>query len=111
MGLNRASTMNLNIRYGGLAMSMLAQAATYELRKSLSAEYKKWNARHLADEVLAWNDGDIRVKDDTIIVTLYGHSDYLKTEEFINLPQKLMQKNIDPHIPWLYNYKLDFRFK
>jgi len=111
MGLNRASTMNLNIRYAKLAMSMLAQAATYELRKNLIADYKKWDARHLANELLAWNDGDIRVKDDTIIVTFYGSSDYLKKEEYINLPEKLMQNNINPYIPWLYNYKLDFRFK
>ena len=111
MGLNRASTMNLNIRYGSLAMSMLAQGAIHELRKNLKNEYKKWDARHVANEILAWNDGDIKVKDDTIIVTLYGHSDYLDTEEYTNLPQKLMKNNIDPHIPWLYNYKLDFKFK
>jgi hypothetical protein len=111
MGLNRASTMNLNIRYANLSMAMLAQAATYELRKNMTGDYKKWNARHIANEVLAWNDGDIKVKDDTIIVTFYGSSDYIKKEEYINLPAKLIQRGIDPHIPWLYNYKLDFRFK
>jgi len=111
MNLNRASTMNLNIRYGNLAMAMLAQAATYELRKNLTGVYKKWNAKHLANEVLAWNDGDVRVKNDTIIVTFYGTSEYIKKEEYINLPDKLMQNGIDPYIPWLYNYKLDFRFK
>jgi len=111
MGLNRASTMNLNIRYAKLAMSMLAQAATYELRKNLKTDYKKWDAKHLANELLAWNDGDIRVKEDTIIVTFYGTSDYLKTEEYINLSEKLVHNNINPHIPWLFNYKLDFRFK
>ena len=35
----------------------------------------------------------------------------LKKEEYVNLPAKLIQNGIDPHIPWLYNYKLDFRFK
>jgi hypothetical protein len=111
MGLNRASTMNLNIRYANLSMAMLAQAATYELRKNMNCDYRKWDARHLSNEVLAWNDGDIKVKDDTIIVTLYGSSDYIKKDEYINLPNKLIQSGIDPHIPWLYNYKLDFRFK
>jgi hypothetical protein len=62
MGLNRASTLNLNIRYANLAMAMLAQAATYELRKNLTHDYKTWDARHLSNEVLAWNDGDVRVK-------------------------------------------------
>jgi hypothetical protein len=111
MGLSRASTMNLNIRYANLSMAMLAQAATYELRKNMTCEYRKWNARHLANEVLAWNDGDIKVRDDTIIVTFYGKSDYIKKDEYVNLPAKLTQSGIDPHIPWLYNYKLDFRFK
>ena len=111
MNLNRAATMNLNIRYGNLAMAMLAQAATYELRKNLTGVYKKWNAKHLANEVLAWNDGDVRVKNDTIIVTFYGSSQYIKKNEYINLPEKLKQNGINPHIPWLYNYKLDFRFK
>ena len=61
--------------------------------------------------MLAWNDGDVRVKDDTIIVTSYGASQYIKKKEYINLPEKLKQNGINPHIPWLYNYKLDFRFK
>lgn len=111
MGLNRASTLNLNIRYAKLALAMMAQAATYELRKNLKNEYKKWDARHLANEILAWNDGDIRVKGDTIIVTFYGNSNYLNKDEFINLPQKLIQRKIKPNIPWLYDFKLDFRFK
>ena len=109
--LNRASTMNLNIRYANLSMAMLAQATTYELRKNMTGDYKRWNARHIANEVLAWNDGDIKIQDDTIIVTFYGSSDYIKKEEYVNLPAKLIQNGIDPHIPWLYNYKLDFRFK
>ncbi len=110
MGLNRASTMNLNIRYAKLAMAMLAQAATYELRKNLTDDYKKWNARHLANEVLGWNDGDISVKGDTIVVSFYGSSEYINKDEFINLPEKLIQNNINPRIPWLYDFKLDFRF-
>ena len=34
MGFNRASTFNLNIRYGKLSLAMIAQAATYEFRKN-----------------------------------------------------------------------------
>ena len=111
LGLNRASTLNLNIRYANLAMAMLAQAATYELRKNLTHDYKTWDARHLSNEILAWNDGDVRVKDDTIIVTFYGPSQYRKKEEYIDLPNKLLSQGINPKIPWLYDFKLDFRFK
>jgi hypothetical protein len=27
------------------------------------------------------------------------------------LPQILESENVDPRIPWLYNFKLDFRFR
>jgi hypothetical protein len=67
----------------------------------------RWNAEYLGREVLAWVDGDIRVKDDTIVVTFYGAPDHLDP----SLPGILQAENIDPHIPWLYNFKLDFRFK
>ncbi len=59
-------------------------------------------------------DGDLRVKDDTIIVTFYNapQADTLK-DHYINLPQKqkLETEGIDPRVPWLYNFKVDFRFK
>jgi len=30
---------------------------------------------------------------------------------YTGLPDKLEQEGVDPRVPWLYNYKLDFRFK
>jgi len=111
MGLNRASTLNLNIRYGKLALAMMAQAATYQLRTRLKDEYKKWDATHLANEILAWSDGDIRAEGDTIVVTFYNPPTYLNIDQYINLPDVLLKENIDPKIPWLYNFKLNFRFK
>jgi hypothetical protein len=111
MGMARASTHNLNIRYAKLSLDMIAQAATYQLRKKLKNEYQRWNAEHLSKEVLAWSDGDIKVKDDTIIVTFYQAPKHLNPNDFINLPNKLRRENINPKIPWLYNFKLDFRFK
>ena len=32
-------------------------------------------------------------------------------QHYEDLPKKLERKQVDPRIPWLYNYKLDFRFK
>jgi len=111
MGLNRASTLNLNIRYAKLALDMMGQAATYGLRTKLKGPYQTWNAEHLGREMLAWADGDIRVKEDTIIVTFYGACEHLDTNQYTNLPGILQAEGIDPRIPWLYNFKLDFRFK
>lgn len=112
MGFDRASTFNLNVRYGRMSLALLAQAATYELRKKLPEPYNRWNSTHLADAVFSKMDGDIRVNDDTIIVTCYNAPEELNLQKnYKGLPTKLASEGINPKIPWLYDYKLDFRFK
>lgn len=112
MGFDRASTFNLNIRYGKMSLALLAQAATYELRKKLPKPYSRWNSTHLADALFKKLDGDIRVKDDTIIITCYNAPKKLNLQNnYKDLPAKLIAEGINPKIPWLYDYKLDFRFK
>jgi len=112
MGFDRASTFNLNIRYGKMSLALLAQAATYELRKKLPKPYNRWNANHLADAVFSKMDGDIRVLNDTIIVTCYNAPKELNLKQnYQGLPSKLMAQGINPKIPWLYDFKLDFSFK
>jgi len=112
MGWRRASTMNLNIRYGKMSLALIAQAATYQLRQKLQKPYKNWTAKHLADSVFRGIEGDLRVKNDTIIVTFYDFPEDLNIKTYYeNLPEKLISEGIDPRIPWLYNFKLDFKFK
>jgi hypothetical protein len=112
MGFDRASTFNLNIRYGKMSLALLAQAATYQFRQKLPKPYNRWNSTHLADSVFTKIDGDIRTKDDTIIVTCYNAPKELNLHKhYQNLPAKLTSEGINPKVPWLYNYKLDFRFK
>lgn len=112
MGFDRASTFNLNIRYGKMSLALLSQAATYQFRQKLPKPYKRWNATHLADAVFGKIDGDIRVKDDTIIITCYNVPKELNLQNhYENLPEKLEAEGIDPRVPWLFDFKLDFRFK
>ena len=112
MGFDRASTFNLNIRYGKMSLALLAQAATYQFRQKLPKPYNRWNSTHLADAVFAKIDGDIRVKDDTIIITCYNAPKELNLQNhYQSLPAKLISEGINPKVPWLYDYKLDFRFK
>jgi len=112
LGIDRASTFNLNIRYGKMSLALLAQAAIYQLRQKLPEPYKRWDSTHLADAVLGRIDGDIRAVDDTILVTCYNVPEELNlAQHYQNLPHKLLAQGISPHVPWLYNYKLDFRFK
>jgi hypothetical protein len=111
LGLDQTSTLNLNIRYGKLALAMIAQAALYQFRKKLNRDYKKWNAEHLSNEIFAWSDGDIRANGDTIIITFYGNPKHINPQDYINMPAKLKEQGLNEKVPWLFNYKIDFRFK
>jgi len=112
MGFDRASTFNLNVRYGKMSLALLAQAATYQLRRKLPKPFDRWNAEHLADAIFNNIDGDIRVKDDTIIVTCYNTPEEFNLHQnYTNLPKRLLSEGVDPKIPWLFDFKLDFKFK
>lgn len=112
LGWNKALTQNLNIRYGKMSLCLITQYLINQLRKILPEDYRKYEVKHLSDEMFHKFNGDLRVKDDKIIVTLYGIPEKfgLRTH-YENLPQKLESENINPRVPWLYNYKVDFHFK
>ncbi len=112
LGWKRAGTLNLNVRYGQMTMALIAQAAIHQLRQRLGKPESTWDAEHLAKSLFRGLDGDVRVWQDTIVVTYYNapNVDQLR-KHYENLPDKLRQENIDPRIPWLYGFKLDFRFK
>ena len=112
LGWKRAGTMNLNIRYGQMTMALLAQAALHQLRRRLGEPFSAWDANHLAQSLLAGLEGDVRVKDDTIVVTYYNAPNVERLQQhYEDLPARLETEHIDPHIPWLYGFKLDFRFR
>lgn len=81
MGWNRASTFNLNIRYGRGTLALLAQAAAYRLRGNLPGPYKDWTAETLADKVFTNMEGDLRVAGNSIIVTYYRDHEPLRLRE------------------------------
>jgi len=112
LGWHRAGTLNLNIRYGQMTMALLAQAAIHQLRQRLGKPFAQWDAFHLAKDLFGRIEGDLRVKDDTVVVTYYNAPNAkLLREHYENLPKKLQAEGVDPHLPWLYNFKLDFRFR
>jgi transposase len=98
--------------YGQMTMALLAQAAIYQLRQRLGPPVAQWDSAHLAHNLFQGLEGDIRVKQDTIVVTFYNAPNVeLLRAHYENLPAKLQRQSVDPRIPWLYNFKLDFRFK
>lgn len=112
MGWNRASTFNLNIRYGKQSLALLAQAATHQLKSRLPKPYSQWTARTLAEKVLTNMEGDIRVRDDKLIITYYKDHEPLGLKNlYPDIERQLDEENVSPEIPWLFNLKLQFRFK
>jgi hypothetical protein len=112
LGWNRAGTLNLNIRYGHMTMALVAQAAIHQLRQRLNLPHAQWDAAHLARSFFSALDGDVRVTDDTVVVTYYNapQTELLRSH-YEGLPEKLSREGISPQVPWLYNYRLDFRFR
>jgi len=112
MGWSRAGTTNINIRYGQMSLALIAQAATYQLRQRLGEPFALWDATHFTKSLFCGLEGDIRVKDDTILITYYNSKNVqLLKKHYEFLPKKLVSENIDSRISRLYNFKLDFRFK
>ena len=112
LGWNRAGTMNLNVRYGQMTMALLAQTAISQLRERIGEPIKTWDSAHLAKSFFSGIEGDIRVVGETIVVTYYNAPNVEQLRRhYEGLPEKLANENIDPRIPWLYDFKLDFRFK
>jgi hypothetical protein len=112
LGWDRAGTCNLNIRYGQLTMALIAQAAIDGFRKRLAPPTASWDAEHMAKAYFAGLEGDVRVDGNTIIITYYNAPDPDKLREhYENLPAKLRAEGIDPRVPWLYGFELDFRFR
>jgi hypothetical protein len=112
LGWKRAGTMNVNVRYGQMTMALLAQAVIHQFRQRLGAPFDTWDASHLASAIFRGLDGDIRVSGDTIIITYYNApNEGLLRRQYEHLPEKLQAEGISPQIPWLYGFRLDFRFK
>jgi hypothetical protein len=111
LGWDRAGTANLHIRYGHMTMSLLAQAALYQLRQRLGQPAAGWDCHSMAQRLLSGLEGDVRVVGDTIVVSYYNAPKAVNLQHACaDLPAKLSAEGIDPRIPWLYGFKLDFRF-
>lgn len=112
LGWKRAGTLNLNIRSGQMTLALMAQALIHQLRQRLGAPYQQWDSPHLARDFFGGLEGDLHVEGDTLLVTYYNAPEAHRWKHhFENLPQQLEKEKVDPRIPWLYNFKLDFRFK
>jgi len=95
LGWNKSSTFNLKIKYGKATLGLIVQAALYQLRQKLPKPYEKWTAKHIANSIFNGIDDDIRVNNDTIIVTFYNLPEQLNLKKhYENLPEILANENV-----------------
>lgn len=112
IGWERAGTLNLNIRANHMALALLAQAAVHQFRGRLPEPCRQHNCNTLAKHYFNGLDGDVRVEGDTIVVTYYNAPDDEEwRRQYENLPGQLEAEGVSAAVPWLYGFKLDFRFK
>jgi Transposase DDE domain len=113
LGWNRAGTCNLNIRYGQMTMALVAQAVIDQFRKRLAPPATNWDAKHMATAYFGGLEGDVRVVDaDKILVTYYNAPDVDRLRAcYEDMPAKLRAERIDPRVPWLYGFQIDYRFR
>ena len=112
LGWKRAGTLNLHIRLGQMPLALLAQTVLHQLRQRLGAPFNQWDAVHFAQDLFSGLEGDVRVQQDTILVTYYNAPQAAQWKaQFEALPDRLQREGVDPRVPWLYDFKLDFRFK
>jgi hypothetical protein len=96
-----------------MSLALIAQAPIHQYRRRLGAPAGNWDAEHLAKSYSSGLEGDVRVVDgQTILVPYYNAKDAeLLERSYADLPTKLKAEKIDPRVPWLYNFQLDFRFR
>ena len=91
---NRTDTMNFNICYRQMTMALIAQTAIHQLRQRLSDSYCQWDTNHMSQDIFPGLEGDVRVTDDTIIVTYYNALDDLCCH-YEGFPDKLTEGNVE----------------
>jgi hypothetical protein len=94
LGWHRTGTSTLHIRYGQMTMALLAQAAIYQLRQRLGPPVAQLDSPHLARNLFQGLEGNIRVEQDTIVVTFYNAPNVeLLRAHYENLPAKLQRQS------------------
>jgi hypothetical protein len=95
-----------------MTMALVAQAAIDQIRRRLAPPAANWDARHMARACFEGLEGDVRVAGDTIVVTYYNAPEaYGLRHHYEDTPAKLRAEKVDPRIPWLYDFMVDYRFR
>lgn len=111
LGLSDLPSIELNEVTMHLAIKLIAYNLISAFRANLEGEYIPMNAETIYEKFFK-EQALIKLRDDQITVTMYGHRQREILESlFHDLNSKLKSKEIDPKVPWLNNHTLKFEFK
>ena len=110
-GINHLPSIELNEVTMHLGMNLIAYNAISAFRANLGGPFIPMNAETIVEKFFK-EQGLIRLRNDQITVTVYGHR-YKEILEplYDDLDSKLIAKDIDPRIPWLNDHTIKFEFK
>jgi len=111
LGINHLPSLNLNAIQTMLSFRLVAYHVLDNFRSDLGAEYAHKTPETIYREFINGVQGRIEQKDDIIIVHVYNFKhEHAVASIMNNLEDKLLKARVDPHIPWLGNRRLAFRF-
>ena len=112
MGWNRGGALHPHLRHARLTLALAAQAGPRQWRQRLGEPQQHGASGHWGEHLFPGLDGDVRVVDDTIVVTFYNAPNPQRLRQhYEHLPAQPRRQRVDPRAPWLYDFQLDFRFK
>jgi endonuclease YncB( thermonuclease family) len=96
-----------------MSMALIAQTVIDQFRKRLTPPAANWDAKHMATAYFGGLEGDVRVVDgDRILVTYYNAPDAERLKaHYEDTPAKLRAAGIDPRVPWLFGFQIDYSFR
>jgi hypothetical protein len=111
LGINHLPSLNLNAIQTMLSFRLVAYHVLDNFRNDLGTDYAYKTPETIYREFINGVQGRIELKNDTIIVHVYNFKHAHAVASIMNnLEDKLLKANVDPHIPWLGNRRLAFRF-
>lgn len=112
LGLDRLPSLELNAIQTALTLKMVSYHIVDNFRINLPDHFSKMKPESIYENFIQNVQGKVQIKKDKLQVDIYGFKHQAVVAPlFRNLEQKLINKEVDPRIPWLNNYALNFSFK
>ena len=111
LGIDHLPSMGLDVIQTVLSLRLLAFHAMDNFRHDLGSGYSRKTPESIYRELVDGVQGRVQLHRDVIRINIYGFEHETAAAAILtNLDAKLAKANVDPHIPWLGNRRIEFRF-